>query len=74
MEFKYRGNQEQVNITLTKEQAEVIKNYLFDRMIKLEECKLEDSYCYLKISEAYYKLLLCLRDKPATEQVIMVVE
>jgi len=56
-DFKYKGNKEQINISISKEDAEVVLNYLLDRRIKLEDCKLEDSYCYPKISNVYYSIL-----------------
>ncbi len=57
MEFKYTDNKEIINVNMTKEDAEVVLNYLLDRRIKLEDCKLEDSYCYPKISNVYYSIL-----------------
>ena len=54
--WKFTNNHELVTITLTKEEAEVVSNYLLHRRIKLEDCDLKDSYCYPKITSAYYKI------------------
>ena len=45
-----------IKIELTKEEAEVISNYIFKKVCRLEDAKLEDSYCYPRLYSAYHKL------------------
>lgn len=54
--WKFTNNKELINLSLTKEEAEVVSNYLLHRRIKLEDCQLKDSYCYPKITSVYYKI------------------
>ena len=35
-----------INIKLTEEEAEVVSDYIFRKVCRLEDAKLEDSYCY----------------------------
>lgn len=63
MNFEYKDNLEIINIPMTKEEAEVISKYLLDRRIKLENCGLDDSYCYSKITSVYYKITSKLTTK-----------
>ena len=53
-----------INIKLTEEEAEVISNYIFKKVCRLEDAKLEDSYCYPRLYSAYHKLSAALnKDK-----------
>ena len=45
-----------IKIELTKEEAEVISNYIFRKVCRLEDAKLEDSYCYPRLYSTYRKL------------------
>ena len=45
-----------IKIELTEEEAEVISNYIFKKVCRLEDAKLEDSYCYPRLYSAYHKL------------------
>ena len=51
-----------INIKLTKEEAEVISNYIFRKVCRLEDAKLEDSYCYPRLYSVYHKLSVALKD------------
>ena len=51
-----------IKIELTKEEAEVISNYIFKKVCRLEDAKLEDSYCYPRLYSAYRKLSVALKD------------
>ena len=53
-----------IKIELTKDEAEVISNYIFKKVCRLEDAKLEDSYCYPRLYGAYRKLSAALnKDK-----------
>ena len=53
-----------IKIELTEEEAEVISNYIFKKVCRLEDAKLEDSYCYPRLYSAYHKLFAALnKDK-----------
>ena len=53
-----------INIKLTEEEAEVVGDYIFRKVCKLEDAKLEDSYCYPRLYSAYHKLFAALnKDK-----------
>ena len=53
-----------IKIELTEEEAEVISNYIFKKVCRLEDAKLEDSYCYPRLYSAYHKLSTALnKDK-----------
>ena len=53
-----------INIKLTEEEAEVVSDYIFRKVCKLEDAKLEDSYCYPRLYGAYRKLSAALnKDK-----------
>ena len=53
-----------IKIELTKDEAEVISNYIFRKVCRLEDAKLEDSYCYPRLYGAYRKLSAALnKDK-----------
>ena len=50
-----------INIKLTEEEAEVVSNYIFKKVCRLEDAKLEDSYCYPRLYSAYHKLAAALK-------------
>ena len=53
-----------IKIELTKEEAEVISNYIFKKVCRLEDAKLEDSYCYPRLYSTYHKLAAAInKDK-----------
>ena len=53
-----------IKIELTEEEAEVVSNYIFKKVCRLEDAKLEDSYCYPRLYGAYRKLFAVLnKDK-----------
>ena len=53
-----------IKIELTEEEAEVISNYIFKKVCRLEDAKLEDSYCYPRLYSVYHKLSVALnKDK-----------
>ena len=53
-----------IKIELTEEEAEVISNYIFKKVCRLEDAKLEDSYCYPRLYSTYHKLFAALnKDK-----------
>ena len=53
-----------IKIELTEEGAEVISNYIFKKVCRLEDAKLEDSYCYPRLYSVYHKLSAALnKDK-----------
>ena len=51
-----------IKIELTKDEAEVISNYIFKKVCKLEDANLKDSYCYPRLYSAYCKLSAALKD------------
>ena len=51
-----------ISIELTEEEAEVVSNYVFRKICKLEDSKLEDSYCYLRLYSAYHKIYNALQN------------
>ena len=51
-----------IKIELTKDEAEVISNYIFKKVCRLEDAKLEDSYCYPRLYSVYHKLSVALKD------------
>ena len=52
-----------IKIELTEEEAEVISNYIFKKVCRLEDAKLEDSYCYPRLYSVYHKLSAALKDE-----------
>ena len=53
-----------IKIELTEEEAEVVGDYIFRKVCRLEDAKLEDSYCYPRLYGAYCKLSAALnKDK-----------
>ena len=51
-----------IKIELTKEEAEVISNYIFRKVCRLEDASLKDSYCYPRLYSAYHKLSAALNN------------
>ena len=51
-----------IKIELTEEEVEVVSNYIFKKVCRLEDAKLEDSYCYPRLYSAYHKLSAALKD------------
>ena len=51
-----------INIKLTEEEAEVISNYIFRKVCRLEDANLKDSYCYPRLYSVYHKLSAALKD------------
>ena len=45
-----------IKVELTKEEAEVLENYLTHKLVRLEEAGLTDSYCYPKLYQIKRKL------------------
>lgn len=45
-----------ISLTLTVAEAEVLSNYLLNKVAKLEEAGLKDSYCYPKLYSIYLQL------------------
>ena len=56
-----------IKIELTKDEAEVISNYIFKKVCRLEDAKLEDSYCYPRLYSAYRKLSTALNKEKKGE-------
>ena len=53
-----------IKIELTEEEAEVVSNYIFKKVCRLEDINLKDSYCYPRLYSAYHKLSAALnKDK-----------
>ena len=50
-----------IKIELTEEEAEVIGNYIFKKVCRLEDANLKDSYCYPRLYSAYHKLAAALK-------------
>ena len=51
-----------INIKLTEEEVEVVSNYIFKKVCRLEDANLKDSYCYPRLYSAYHKLSAALKD------------
>ena len=51
-----------IKIELAEEEVEVISNYIFKKVCRLEDAKLEDPYCYPRLYSAYHKLSAALKD------------
>ncbi len=56
-----------IKLELTEEEAEVISNYIFRKVCRLEDAKLEDSYCYPRLYSAYRKLSTALNKEKKGE-------
>ena len=50
-----------IKIELTEEEAEVISNYIFRKVCRFEDAKLEDSYCCPRLYSTYHKLVAALK-------------
>lgn len=46
-----------INLPLTKDEAEVLENYLFRKICRLEDAGLTDSHCYPLLCSMRRKLL-----------------
>ena len=51
-----------IKIELTKEEAEVISNYIFRKVCRSENASLKDSYCCPRLYSVYHKLGAALKD------------
>ena len=51
-----------INIKLTEEEAEVVSNYIFKKVCRLEDANLKDSYCYPRLYSVHHKLSVALKD------------
>ena len=51
-----------IKIELTEEEAEVISNYIFKKVCRLEDANLKDSYCYPRLYSVYHKLSTAMKD------------
>ena len=51
-----------INIKLTEEEAEVVSNYIFKKVCRLEDANLKESYCYPRLYSVYHKLSVALKD------------
>ena len=51
-----------IKIELTKDEAEVISNYIFKKVCRLEDANLKDSYCYPRLYSIYHKLSAALNN------------
>ena len=45
-----------IAIELTEDEAEVVDNYIFRKMCRLEEAHLEESFCYPNLASAHRKI------------------
>jgi len=45
-----------ITITLTKDEAKVVSEYLFKKVCRLEDAGLRESYCYPRLYTTYNKL------------------
>ena len=54
--MKAWGAANMIDIELTKEEVEILKNYLDRKLYKLEEAGLTDSYCYPRLYQIRRKL------------------
>lgn len=61
-----------IKIELTEEEAEVVDNYIFRKMCRLEDAHLEESFCYLRLASAHRKIQRAkesLKEKKEKEEV-----
>lgn len=56
---------EEVDIKLTKQEAEVLLEYISRKCYRLEESGLTDSYCYPKLAGAKFKISRSLKEHEA---------
>jgi hypothetical protein len=45
-----------ITIELTDEEAEVVDNYIFRKMCRLEDANLTESFCYPRLASAHRKI------------------
>jgi hypothetical protein len=45
-----------IKIELTEEEAEVVDNYIFRKMCRLEDANLMESFCYPRLASAHRKI------------------
>jgi len=46
----------EITITLTKDEAEVVDNYIFRKMCRLEDANLMESHCYPNLASVHRKI------------------
>jgi hypothetical protein len=51
-----------IKIELTEEEAEVVDNYIFKKVCRLEDANLKESYCYPRLYNAHRKLANAIKD------------
>ena len=51
-----------IKIELTEEEAEVVSDYIFRKVCRLEDANLKDSYCYPRLYSIYHKLSAALNN------------
>jgi hypothetical protein len=51
-----------IKIELTEEEAEVVDNYIFKKVCRLEDANLKESYCYPRLYNAHRKLTNAIKD------------
>ena len=56
-----------IKIELTEEEAEVVSDYVFRKVCRLEDADLKDSYCYPRLYSAYRKLSTALNKEKKGE-------
>ena len=54
--------QKTISIDLTLEEAEVVDNYIFKKVCRLEDADLRESYCYPRLYNAHRKLSKAIKD------------
>ena len=54
--------QKTIKLELTPEEAEVVDNYLFRKVCRLEDADLKESYCYPKLYNAHRKLSNAIKE------------
>lgn len=50
------SDSEQITITMTETEAEVISNYIFSKYTRLEDIGLHDSKCCIAMCSVWYKI------------------
>ena len=56
-----------IKIELTEEEAEVVDNYLFKKVCRLEDANLRESFCYPRLYSAHRKLSNALKESKETK-------
>ena len=51
-----------IKVELTEEEAEVVDNYIFRKMCRLEDANLKESFCYPRLYNAHRKLSRALKE------------